>query len=79
MSKILAKNEKDCISLDIAGDKAHVLTLFTFICKELINQNVTNADYLKELVDLSQMNQSQLIDRLLKKFDEVMKGIIENE
>ena len=79
MNKIYLEEINDNINVHVEGNTVSILSLFTLLCKELIGKDkYITSDRLKELIDLSQMNNEDRIDLLIKKIEE-LKNTIEGK
>jgi len=79
MTKIYLEEINDNLTVEVKGDTVNVLTAFTILCKELIGKDsYITSERLKELIDLSQMNDEEKIDLLIKKIEE-LKNTLEGK
>lgn len=79
MTKIYLEDFNDDLTVQVKGNTVDILTLFTILCKELIEKDkYVTSDRLKELIDLSQMKDEERIDLLIKKIEE-LKNTIEGK
>lgn len=79
MTKIYLEEYNDDLIVEVKGDTVNLLTLFTILCKGLIGKDkYITSNRLKELIDLSQMNDEERIDLIIKKIEE-LKNTIEGK